>query len=327
MLPLRSSRMLFAVSLGLALLAPVAAAQQAAVFDAEAIYLRAAPAIATVRVKAQSGSGLGTAFAIDPSGVLITAAHVARGAEQITAEFGESSPLDAALVGYDARRDLAMLRVQARTPLPALDVVDSSSLRRGDPVVVIGTSRGRPRMMTTGAVLGTGVTLPGLQPGIFVLFDATVAPGNSGGPLLNERGQVVGVVVALTRGMDGTAGLATAGSVLRASLPALAGGARLERAWIGISGMTADPEFGRSRAGGVVVLAVLPDSPAAKAGLRAHNVTPPGDLIIAIDGRPVDDWDDLLIILGGMEPGQRIRLSIIRAGTRMEIPLVLEARP
>lgn len=323
----RSSHALVALILGLALLAPVAAAQQAPVFDAEAIYLRAAPAIAIVRIKSDNRSGLGTAFAIDPSGVLITAAHVARGAEQITVEFGEGSPLDATLVGYDARRDLAMLRAQPRSPLPALEVVESSSLRRGDPVLAIGTPRGRPRVMTTGAVLGTGLTLPGLVPGIFVLFDAAVEPGNSGGPLLNDRGQVVGVVVALTRRPDGVAGLATAGSVLRAALPALAGGARLERAWLGISGTTAEPEFGRSRPGGVIVLSVLPDSPAAKAGLRAHNVTPPGDTIVAIDGVPVADWDDLLRLLGGMEPGQRVRLGIIRDGSRMDISLILEARP
>jgi serine protease Do len=322
----RLSHALVALILGLALLAPIAAAQQAA-FDAEAIYLRAAPAIAIVRIKSDSRSGLGTAFAIDPRGVLVTAAHVARGAEQITVEFGEGSPLDATLVGYDARRDLAILRAQPRSPLPSLEVVESSSLQRGDPVLAIGTPRGRPRVMTMGAVLGTGLTLPGLVPGIFVLFDATVEPGNSGGPLLNDRGQVVGVVVALTRRPDGVAGLATASSALRAALPALANGARLERAWLGISGTTAEPEFGRSRGGGVVVLSVLPDSPASKAGLRAHNATPPGDIIIAIDGAPVDDWEGLLRILGALEPGQRVRLGIIRDGLRMDIPIALEARP
>ena len=77
----------------------------------------------------------------------------------------------------------------------------------------------------------------------------------------------------------------------------------------------------------MVVLSVLPDSPASKAGLRAHNVTPPGDIILAIDGEPVDDWDDLLRILGALEPGQRVRLGITRDGSRMDISLVLEARP
>jgi serine protease Do len=312
--------------LGVALLAPAAAAQPSTL-DAETIYQRAAAAIAIVRVRSGDRSGLGTAFAIDPSGTLVTAAHVARGADQITVEFGDDGSLEAALVGYDARRDLAMLRARPRGPLPALEIGDSSGLRRGDPVLAIGTPRGRPRVMTTGSILNTGVTLPGLVPGIFLLFDAAVEPGNSGGPLLNDRGQVVGVVVALTRRPDGVAGLATASSVLRTALPALASGARLERAWLGIAGTTAEPEFGRSRGGGVIVLSVLPDSPAAKAGLRAQNVSPPGDIIVAIDGTPIDEWDDLLRILGGYEPGQRVRLAIIRDGLRIEVSLVLEARP
>ncbi|MDR7544300.1 MAG: trypsin-like peptidase domain-containing protein [Armatimonadota bacterium] len=311
----------------LAVLARVAAARQGAL-DADAIYLRAAPAVAAIRIGHDATAGVGTGFAIDARGVLITAAHVARGADRITAEFGDGAPLEAELVGYDARRDVALLRVRPLAPLTTLEVVDSAGVQRGDPVAVIGTPRGRPRVMTTGSVQATGVTLPGQLPGIFIQFDAPVQPGNSGGPLLNDRGQVIGVVVALRRQPDGAAGLATSSAALRSTLPAMADGARLERAWIGLSGVTLGPDvrFGRGAPRGVLVLAVVPDSPAARVGLRGEHNDPPGDIIVAIDGEPIGAWEDLLRVLGGREPGQRIRLGLIRNGTYQELQLTLEAR-
>jgi S1-C subfamily serine protease len=185
--------------------------------------------------------------------------------------------------------------------------------------------------MTTGIVRGTGLTLPGQAPDIFIMFDATVAPGNSGGPLLNDRGQVIGVVVALSRQPDGPVGLAVSSSTLRSTLPTLTTGARLERAWIGLSGSTLEPDgsrqgrFGAPR--GVLVLSVVPEGPAGRAGVRGQNSDPPGDIIVAIDGEQVEEWEDLLRVLGAREPGQRIRLGIVRNSAYAEVPVVLEARP
>jgi serine protease Do len=319
-------RALLLAALGLALLAPVAAAQQGAL-DPDALFLQAAPAVAVIRIGRDATPGVGTGFAIDARGVLITASHVVRGADRITADFGDGAPLEAELVGYDARRDVAMVRVRPPAPLAALEVVDSAGVQRGDPVAVIGTPLGRPRVMTTGSVRATGVTLPGRLPGIFIMFDAPVQPGNSGGPLLNDRGQVIGVVVALSRQPGGPAGLATSSDALRATLPAMAQGGRLERAWIGLSGTTLGPDIGRGAPRGVLVLTVVPDGPAARAGLRAQHSDPPGDLIVAIDGEPVSEWEDLIRVLGGREPGQRVRLGLIRDGRYQEVQITLEARP
>jgi serine protease Do len=314
------------VVLALTLLAPLAGAQTVAL-DAQAVFQRAAPAIGVVRMFREGSSGVGTAFAVDRSGVLITASHVARGADRLRVEFGDEEPLDATLIGYDARRDVAMLGVKPRAPLAALEVGDSASVKTGDPVIVIGTPRGRPRVMTTGAIRGTGATLPGLAPGIFLTFDAGIAPGNSGGPLLNDRGQVIGVVVAIARRPEGEVGLATSSAALRATLGAMTEGARLERAWIGVSGSTLDDARPGRGARGVLVLDVIPESPAARAGLRGQNTDPPGDVIVAIDGEGIDDWNDLLRVLGNYEPGQRVRLGLIRAGTYLEVTVQLEARP
>ncbi|MDR7418321.1 MAG: trypsin-like peptidase domain-containing protein [Armatimonadota bacterium] len=323
---MRTYRTLLALVLGLILAAPLAA-QPA--LDASSVFRRAAPAIAVIRVSRDSNEGTGTGFVVDPGGLLITASHVARGAERLFVDFGDGPPLDASVLGYDARRDVAMLRVQPRAALPALEIIDSTVVKTGDPVAVIGTPRGRPRVMTTGEVRGVGVSLPGLAPRSFIAFSAEVQPGNSGGPLLNDRAQVVGVVVALARQSDGPVGLATASVAFRGTMPSLAEGARFERAWIGISGATFEPDFrqGRPGARGVVVLTVLPDGPAARAGLRGQNQEPPGDIIVAIDGEPVDDWDDLLSLLGEREPGERVRLGLLREGRYLELAVVLGARP
>lgn len=316
------------LAVALALAVP-ASAQPA--LDAASVYALAAPAVAVVRVTANGSPGLGTGFVVDSTGVLVTAAHVARRTDAIAVDFGDGHTLGAELLGYDARRDLALLRVRPLAPLPALEVADASSVRVGDAVVVIGTPRGRPRVMTTGAVRATGLTALGQAPGIFILFDAEVAPGNSGGPLLDARGRVIGVVVARTGG-GGGGGLAVSSSVLRDSMPVLSAGARIERPWIGIAGTSVpqDPALPRGVPAprGVLVTEVLPGSPARAAGLRGLNSDgPPGDIIVMIDGQPVADWDDLLRVLGARQPGDRIQLGIVRAGVPLEVALTLEARP
>ncbi len=320
-----------AILLGLALLAPVATAQPSSA-DAQAIYDRAIASVAVVHVTANGNTGIGTAFVIDSGGLLATAAHVARQAEHISVEFAEGDPVEARVVGYDARRDLALLRIIPRAPLPALEVADSSSVRQGDSVVVLGTPRGRPRVMTTGVVRGTGLTLPGQAPDIFILFDAVVQPGNSGGPLLNDRGQVIGIVVASTTQPGASGGLAVSSAALKASLPALLEGARLERAWMGIAGVTIGPDVLRQRrlgaSRGVLIVEVVPGGPGERAGLRGENTEgPPGDIIVSANGEAIEDWEDLLSVLGARQPGDRLRLGIVRGPNFFEVQLTLDARP
>jgi S1-C subfamily serine protease len=300
------------------------------VFDPHAVYQRAVPAVATVRVQAGRGMGIGTGFLVD-RGLLLTAAHVARTAESIAVEFGDAPATDARVVGYDARRDVAALRVVSPIGAAPLEVVETESVQSGEPVVVIGTPRGVPRVMTTGEVRATNVTFPGLVPRIMILFDAGVAPGNSGGPLLNARGQVIGIVVAgTTRGTGG--GLAVSGSTVRTSLPGLMGGARVERAWMGITGTGVTTDLARERRltvdHGVLVLAILPGGPAEAAGLRgAMSDGPPGDVITSINGDPIGDWEGLLDVLATREPGERLRLGIVRGSEHHTASLVLGARP
>jgi S1-C subfamily serine protease len=222
-----------------ALLAAAATAQ--ATLDAQAIYDRAAPSVAILRVAANGRSATGTAFAFDAGGHLLTAAHVVRGADRIRVEFVGQPAADARLIGYDARRDVAVLH--AASAQPSLEMDEADALIAGDPVFVVGAPRGRPLTITSGQVLANGTTLAGLAPGIMVRNSAPIQPGHSGSPLLDGRGKVVGVVVAISTRQGEEGGLAVSGSAVRETLPALLAGARRERSWLGVMAMSP----GRSR--------------------------------------------------------------------------------
>ncbi|MCS7171857.1 MAG: S1C family serine protease [Armatimonadetes bacterium] len=298
--------------------------------DLQALFERVRPPVAIVRTFSEGRRSTGTAFFIQPH-VALTAAHVVRGRERIFLDPWSGSEREAQLVGYDARRDVAVVRTNG-APLPTLELADSAGLRPGDPVAVIGSPRGRPVTMTTGHVLATGTTLPGLVPGILVRSSATVVPGHSGSPLVNLHGQVVGLVIAVSNRPGEEGGLAVASAVIRQVLPDLLVGARRERAWIGIVGMTLDPELARRRGffvrRGVLILDVVPNSPAEAVGLRADRPEGPvGDVIVSADGREITQWEDLLLVLGDREPGQRLRLGVVRAVERLQVEVVLAPRP
>ncbi len=309
-----------------------AGAARSQALPAQALYERAAPAVALVRTVQDERVGTGTAFAVSRDGWLVTAAHVVRRAERIGVEFERGHPLPARLVGYDARRDVAVLRLGRGLPPGVLHFADPSALQHGEPVAVIANPRGRPKVLTAGVLLDVGLTLPGLVPGIFIRVSAAVAPGSSGGPVLNSRGEVLGVVVAVSARPGAEGGLAVSAPVVVQALPALMAGARVERAWLGILGTTVTPELARERglgaSRGVLVVEVVPDGPADQAGLRgdAANGTP-GDVIVSLNGQPVDTMEDLLGLLAEREPGERVRLRVVRGGRAVDITLVLGVRP
>ncbi|MDR5709263.1 MAG: trypsin-like peptidase domain-containing protein [Armatimonadota bacterium] len=320
-------RSLLLALVGLGALSGILRAQPA---DRHALFERVRPAVAVVRTFSEGRRATGTAFFIQPH-VALTAAHVVRGRDQIFLEPWSGGEREASLVGYDARRDVAVVRTNG-APLPFLELVDSAGLRPGDPVAVIGSPRGRPITLATGHVLATGATLPGLVPGILIRTSVPLVPGHSGSPLVNLHGQVVGLVIAVSNRPGEEGGLAVASAVVRQVLPELLGGIRRERAWIGIVGMTLGPELALRRGfpvrRGVLILDVVPHSPAEAVGLRADRPEgPPGDVIVSADGREITQWEDLLLVLGDREPGQRLRLGIARGGERLQVEVVLAARP
>jgi serine protease Do len=229
------------------------------------------------------------------------------------------APLEAQVVGYDATRDLAVLRVNAATPVPSLPLADGLP-RVGETVFVVGAPRGRLGTVTTGKVVAAGTSMPGLVPDIFIQVSAQVRPGESGGPVLNSRGQVVGLVVAASFGeSNGRAGLAVSEDAIRGVLPQLRQGAKIERAWIGIAGPDRRPPTGSDQ--GATIREVLPNSPAAAAGLRQ------GDTVVDVAGTAVHTWVELLSAVGQHQPGQTVRLVVLRDGNRVEVTVTLGVRP
>ncbi|MCS7235954.1 MAG: trypsin-like peptidase domain-containing protein [Armatimonadota bacterium] len=316
------------VALAVLVAATTAAGQT---FSPQVLYERAAPAVALVRTVQEDRQGAGSAFAISRDGWVVTAAHVVRRADRISVEFEVGRRLRARLVGYDARRDVALLRVDA-TGLAFLRLAEPGGLQVGEPVAVIGNPRGRPKVLTTGVLLDVGLTLPGLVPGILIRVSAEVAPGSSGGPVLTSRGDVAGVVVAVSARPGAEGGLAVSSAAVAQVLPSLMAGARVERAWIGILGTTVTPELARERGlavhRGVLVVEVVADAPAERAGLRpdsGHGA--PGDVIVALNGRPVDTMEDLLGLLAEHQPGDRVRLRVVRGTGVVDVELVLGVRP
>lgn len=314
----------------LLVLGAVAAARSQGL-SAETVYERAAPAVALVRSVHGEGMGTGTAFAISREGWLVTAAHVVRRAEHLTVELEVGRRLPARLVGYDARRDVSLLRVDA-PDVPFLRLADPSALQVGEPVAVISNPRGRPKVLSTGVLLEVGLTLPGLVRGIFIRVSARVAPGSSGGPVLNSRGEVIGVVVAVSARPGAEGGIAVSSAAVAQALPALMSGARIERAWLGILGATVTPELARDRGlsaqRGVLVVDVVPGAPADRAGLRPDSANgSPGDVIVGLNGRPVDALEDLLTLLAELQPGDRVRVRVVRGGGVVDLDAVLGVRP
>ena len=308
------------LAVGGAVLSPRAAAAPA--LDAQAILGQASPAVGLVRGSIGARSISGTAFVIDPQGWLLTAAHVARRAEKLQVELPGMAALDATLIGYDATRDLAILRVNPPSSLPALQLAgDAPGV--GDAVAVIGAPRGQPGVITTGEVQGTGISLPGMTGGTFVRVSARVQPGESGAPLLNSQAQVVGVVVASTFDQSRPrGGLAVSLQAIQTVLPQLRQGARMERAWIGIGGgRPGEGRPGPAGEQGAVVQRVMPQSPAATAGLH------PGDVVVEFEGDPIHNWMDLLAATGQRQPGQSVHLVVVRDGQRVEVTVTLGVRP
>ncbi len=327
---MRVCRRFYSLLLAILWVTVLSGASRAQLADLQTVFERVRPAVAIVRTYSEGRRSTGTAFFVQPH-VALTAAHVVRGRERVFVEPWGGDEREAQIVGYDARRDVAVLRTNG-APLPSLELADSAPLRLGDPVAVVGSPRGRPITMTTGHVLATGVTLPGLVPGILIRTSASVVPGHSGSPLVTPTGQAVGLVIAISNRPGEEGGLAVASAVIRQVLPDLLAGARRERAWIGIVGMTLEPELARRRGfsvyRGVLILEVAPGSPAEAAGLRGDRPEGVlGDVIVSANGREISSWEDLLRVLGEREPGERLRLGIVRGGERLQVEVVLAARP
>ena len=316
------------------------------------IYQQVRPAVVQVTMRAGQSEGTGTGVVIDEEGQILTNNHVVSGARTLEVRFADGSTSEATVVGTDAANDLAVIRVDnpAAAPAPAV-TGDSDLLRPGDSVLAIGNPFNLEGTLTQGIVSALDRTYAsggGTRPirGM-IQTDAAVNPGNSGGPLLNCQGEVIGINTLLENptGQNVNVGVAFAVAINTAkrSLPDMAAGKTLSHPWLGIAGMDVTPALadrvGLSTDTGVYVTLVSAGSPAAAAGLegafaseneaaRSEAVPAGGDVITAVDGTPVTSIDDLAGYLDQKkQPGESVELSIMRNGKELSVTAQLEEWP
>ncbi|MFN2543715.1 MAG: S1C family serine protease [Actinomycetota bacterium] len=289
---------------------------------------RLLPSVASVRVMrrvpgGRRGEGAGSAIVISPDGFLLTSAHVVHGTDGGSATFSDGRELELDVMGEDALSDLAVLRVPA-SDLPPARFGDADRLRVGQLVVAVGNPMGFSGSVTAGVVSALGRSLPtraGANARIVenvIQTDVALNPGNSGGALAEGSGEVVGVATAVAGFGLGLA--VPVNGITRGIVAALLSEGRYRRAFLGIAGgprplpPRVAGEVGRR--GGVEVVQVVGGSPADRAGLRAE------DLIVEVDGVPVEDMGDLQRLMTSERIGERTELRVFRGGRMEALPVV-----
>jgi S1-C subfamily serine protease len=279
----------------------------------------------------QNRGGSGSGVILSPDGLILTNSHVAGAlgpAARIDVTTADGQELRARLVGDDPDTDLALLRVDEAVTLPAAPLGDSKRLKRGQLVIAIGNPLGFESTVTTGVVSALGRSLRARSGRLIddvIQTDAALNPGNSGGPLVSSRGEVVGINTAVIMGAQGIC-FAVAANTANFVLGELIRHGRVRRAFIGIAAQqTAIPKarrraFGLAQDSAVIVSTVEPDSSAALAGLK------PGDIIVALDGAPIAGADDLVRALIGEKIGRTVALDVLRAAERLAIAMVPRER-
>ncbi len=278
-----------------------------------------------------SASGSGSGFLVTPDGYLLTNHHVAEVGERLSATLDDGSEHAAERIGGDADTDLAVLRVGAGTPLPHLPHLQlgrSADLRVGQVVIAIGNPHGLGQTVTTGVVSALRRSLRAKNGRLIdnvIQTDASLNPGNSGGPLLDTRASVVGVNTAIVAGAQALC-FAVPADTARWVLSEVLRHGRVRRAWLGIAAETvAMPRrsvlhHGLSAGSAVSVNEVLKDGPAERAGLQ------PGDRIVRVDEENTADVDTLHRLMGGERVGRRVRVELLRGPRKLALELVPAAR-
>ncbi|MDP8955070.1 MAG: S1C family serine protease [Actinomycetota bacterium] len=287
------------------------------------------PAIARIEVSGdRGGSGSGVVFRDD--GYLLTNAHVVDGARSIDVVLADGSQHEGELIGSDALTDVAVVKIDGDAPFPVATLGSASGVRVGQATVAIGSPLGLigGSSVTTGVVSALGRRVPTADgPPLLDMIqtDAAIAPGSSGGALLDGTGAVIGITTAIAVSEAGAEGLgfATPIDIARSVADDLITSGRAVHVWLGIEGRDLDVASAQEAGvpGGAVVVDVVDDGPAASAGLRA------ADVIVAVAEREVRSMSALVIALRERRPGDRVDLAVLRAGKRETVSVELGIRP
>jgi serine protease Do len=289
------------------------------------------PAIAQIRVTGEVAKGghgepqrsRGSGFFIDPQGYLLTAQHVVDKSKALEVRLADGQRLPAKVIAADSQIDLAILKVQSEKELPVLALADSEKIRVGDLAVVFGYPFGRESSMNLGIISRAGRTYPDSASFDFIQTDAGAYSGGSGGPLLNSKGHVIGMITMASE--RGNMGFATPINVIKRIFPRLVNGEKLSWGWLGVQ--MSDISLEQARAlgvqpvKGVIVNSVLPGHSAALAGIQKQ------DVILSVNDNHVDSPREVSRLVGGIEAGKVVRVTILRRGQTMQMTVPLSAKP
>jgi Do/DeqQ family serine protease len=273
---------------------------------------------------------LGSGVIVDPAGLIVTNYHVIEGASQVKIALADKREFEADIVLKDQRSDLAVLRLKgAKERFQTLEFADSDEIAVGDLVLAIGDPFGVGQTVTHGIVSAVARTQVGISDyQFFIQTDAAINPGNSGGALVDMAGRLVGINSAIYSRSGGSQGIgfAVPSNMVRVVVASAEGGnGAVKRPWLGakLQAVTADlaDSLGLQRPAGALVASVVPNGPAAKAGLK------PGDLIVSIDGAAVDDPNAFGYRFATKPLGGSAQLSIVRQGREIALPIALQALP
>jgi S1-C subfamily serine protease len=276
------------------------------------------PAVLRVETRGPKGraGGVGSGVVIAPDGLVLTNAHVVDGAKEVRLQDAEGRVMEARRLGEDPDTDLALLLAGSARDLPHASLGDSKKLRRGQLVVAIGNPLGFESTVTAGVISALGRSLRAKNGRLIedvIQTDVALNPGNSGGPLVSSRGQVIGINTAVIMGAQGIC-FAVASNTAQFVLSELIKHGRVRRGYIGVSGQTAAVprrharNAGIENASGAMMTALEPNGPAAQAGLMTL------DIIVRADGEPVRGVDDLIRLLNSERIGRLIAIDVLRRG-------------
>ncbi|WP_240550366.1 S1C family serine protease [Candidatus Roseilinea sp. NK_OTU-006] len=322
-----------------------------------ALYERASPSVVHITSRTQvfdffrgvvPNEGTGSGFFFDDLGHIVTNYHVVEGADEIEVVLADGTRIGARVIGADAYSDLAVLRADGLSPeqIKPLPMGTTKNLKVGMHVIAIGNPFGLDRTMTTGVISALGRTIEREDQaalGEVIQTDAAINPGNSGGPLLNLRGEVIGVNTAIRSPSGGSVGIgfAVPADTVTRIVPELIAKGRYDHPWLGLTAYEITPDLARALRlpvnRGLLIAQVQPGAAADRAGVRGATqqlrvrggyLLIGGDILTAVDGRPITTRDQLTIYLeNNKRVGEAVTLSLIRDGQPITLTATLTARP
>jgi serine protease Do len=270
---------------------------------------------------------LGSGVIVSPEGYILTNAHVVDGAKEVTVTLADKREMKGRVVGSDPRADIAVVKIEGSN-FPSLTLADSDKVQVGDIVLAVGDPFGVGETVTNGIVSAMGRSGLGIEEvENFIQTDAPINPGNSGGALVDDEGHLIGINTAIVGNSGGSQGVGFAVPInmARHEMDQLISHGKVERGYLGILPQNLTPSlakaFGTSQTQGAVIGEVTPNSPAARAGLKQ------GDIVVGVNGQPVNDANELRLKIGMLDPNTNVTLKVLRDGRSQDFAVTLGEFP